>query len=178
MTGSSAPTAAGPSSLRAAALASVLASTLAAACGAPAERATPDYAAVTQAGDSIALADLRGNVILLNVWATWCAPCRREIPVLQELHERHAGEGLRVVGVSVDDATAGDDVGRFADHFGVSYAIWLDPAERVSSTFLLHGIPSTILIDRQGKERWRKVGPVERADPNLARALDAALAAR
>ena len=148
------------------------------ACGAPAEREVSDYAAITLAGDSIALADLRGEAVLLNVWATWCAPCRVEIPVLQELHERRADEGLRVVGVSVDDATARDDVTGFGRELGMSYDIWLDPAERVSSTFRLHGIPTTIVIDRQGRELWRHVGPVRRDDPALAHALAAALAAR
>jgi hypothetical protein len=80
--------------------------------------------------------------------------------------------------VSVDDATARDDVASFARELGMSYGVWLDPADRVSSTFLLHGIPTTILIDREGKERWRHVGPVQRDDPALVRALDAALAAR
>lgn len=156
----------------------VLASVVAACDARQDEEGAVDYDAVTLVGDSVALADLRGQVVLLNVWATWCAPCRAEIPVLQDLHERRGGEGLRVVGVSVDDPSARDDVQRFSRELGMTYAIWLDPAERVSSTFRLHGIPSTIVIGKNGRERWRVVGPIEPGDPALARALDEALAPR
>lgn len=149
-----------------------------ACAGEAGEEQAAAYAAVALDGDSIGLADLRGDVVLLNVWATWCAPCRAEIPVLQDLHERRASEGLRVVGVSVDDPSARDEVRRFADDLGMMYAIWLDPAERVASAFRLHGIPSTIVIGRDGRERWRTVGPIEAGDPALGRELDEALAAR
>lgn len=139
--------------------------------GAPA----PDYAAVSLAGDSVALSSLRGEAVLLNVWATWCAPCREEIPVLQALHEARAEDGLKIVGVSVDAGGAARQVRGFADDFGMTYALWHDPGERVMSAFLLHGVPSTILIDRAGIVRWRHVGPVKEDDPGLARALDQAL---
>lgn len=148
----------------------------AAGCGGgPADDRVPEYGAVTLAGDTVALADLHGDVVLLNVWATWCAPCREEIPVLQEIHEQRAHEGVRVIGVSVDDATARGHIRRFAAEIGMTYDIWLDPGEHVSSAFLLHGIPSTILFDRLGRERWRKVGPIEPADPALALALEEVL---
>lgn len=138
----------------------------------------PDYGA-TQLRDSsqASLADLRGRVVLLNVWATWCPPCREEIPVLQALHEEHASEGLEVVGVSVDAAGEAADVARFADRFGVTYPIWLDPQERVSSVFRTTGVPTTLLIGRDGTLLWRHLGPVRADDPELTRLIAESLAA-
>ena len=139
--------------------------------GAPA----PEYAAVSLAGDSVSLAGLRGKVVLLNVWATWCAPCREEIPVLQDLHELHAPRGLEVVGVSVDARGETETVRSFAGDFGVTYPIWLDPDERVASLFRTIGVPSTFLIDRDGTLIWRHLGPVLADDPQLTRLLEQAL---
>jgi cytochrome c biogenesis protein CcmG, thiol:disulfide interchange protein DsbE len=138
--------------------------------------AAPAYSAVTLDGDSVALAGLRGDVVLLNMWATWCHPCREEIPVLQRLHERLAPRGLRVVGVSVDAGSDGERVGAFAREFGMTYPIWLDPNERVAETFHTLGVPTTLLIDRAGVVRWRHTGPVKETDPALSRALEEALA--
>lgn len=136
----------------------------------------PDYAAIElRESRQVSLAELRGRVVLLNVWATWCPPCREEIPVLQALHESHASEGLEVVGVSVDAAGEAAAVGRFADQFGVTYPIWLDPQERVSSAFRTTGVPTTLLIDRDGTLLWRHVGPVKANDPELTRLLTESL---
>lgn len=136
----------------------------------------PQYAAVSLAGDSVSLAGLRGKVVLLNVWATWCVPCRTEIPALQQIHERHAAQGLELVGVSVDAPGEGEEVRSFVREFGVTYPIWLDPEERVTSTFRLIGVPGTFLIDRKGTLLWKHMGPVEADDPALTRALTKALA--
>ena len=135
----------------------------------------PDYRAVSLTGDSVSLADARGRVVLLNVWATWCHPCREEIPVLQALHEQHASRGLELVGVSVDARGEEDTIREFANDFRMTYPVWLDPDERVQSTFLAIGVPATFLIDRDGVLRWRHVGPVRPNDPTLARELDRAL---
>jgi cytochrome c biogenesis protein CcmG/thiol:disulfide interchange protein DsbE len=131
----------------------------------------PAYGASTLAGDTASLEQLRGQVVLLNVWATWCPPCRREIPVLQALHEAHADDGLRVVGVSVDAAGEAQAVRQFVDGYGVTFDIWLDPGERVSSTFRTSGVPTTLLIDRDGRLVWRHLGPVTADDAEMNRAL-------
>ena len=139
--------------------------------GAPA----PAYAAVTIDGDSMSLDDLRGRVVLLNIWATWCHPCREELPLLQALHERHAADGLELIGVSVDARGEGDAVRAFARRFGVTYPIWLDPDERASSTFLAIGVPASYLIDRTGTLVWKKIGPIQPNDSVLAQRLETAL---
>lgn len=136
----------------------------------------PAYGAVSLGSDSTSLEALRGQVVLLNVWATWCPPCREEIPVLQALHEEHSGDGLQVVGVSVDAAGEGDAVRRFAENFGVTFDIWLDPQERVSSTFRVTGVPTTLLIGRDGRLLWRHLGPVRGDDPAMLAEIEAALA--
>jgi peroxiredoxin len=135
----------------------------------------PDYNAVSLNGDSVSLAQARGRVVLLNVWATWCHPCRDEIPVLQALHERYASAGLALVGVSVDARGEEDTIREFAKEFDMTYPLWLDPDERVQSTFLAIGVPATFLIDRNGILRWRHVGPVRANDATLMRELERAL---
>lgn len=124
----------------------------------------------------MSLADARGRVLLLNVWATWCHPCRQEIPVLQALHERYAGRGLHLVGVSVDARGEEDTIREFATDFRMTYPLWLDPDERVQSVFFAIGVPATFLIDRAGILRWRHIGPIRANDSTLVRALERALA--
>lgn len=131
----------------------------------------PAYAARTADGNPISLADLRGQTVLLNVWATWCHPCRDELPDLQRLHEANAARGLRIVGVSVDAAGQEAEVVAFAREYGVTYDVWLDPKESVSSTFRTIGVPSTFLIAPDGTLLWRHVGPVKADDPELTRLL-------
>ena len=126
-------------------------------------------------GEPVSLGSFRGSPVLLNVWATWCHPCRDEIPVLEGLHQAHGRNGLKVVGVSIDDAGRMRDVRRFATEFGVSYAIWHDPDQRVMPSFSVIGVPTTFLIDRDGRLVWRKTGEVKAGDPGLTAALDSML---
>lgn len=133
--------------------------------------AAPDYQAVTLAGDAFTLADHRGEVVLLNIWATWCPPCRKEMPDLQQLHDTFSGDGLRVVGVSIDASGADRAVEQFLDELGIDFLIVRDPADRVSGTFGAYGVPLTVLIDREGMVQWRHLGPVTATDPNLQRVL-------
>lgn len=135
----------------------------------------PRYAATTLAGDSASTSALAGKVVLLNVWATWCAPCRDEIPYLQSLYDKHRAEGLEIVGVSVDARGQESAIREFADEFRMTYPIWLDPDERVQSLYLALGVPSSYLIDRTGILRWRRLGTIRKSDTTLTRALTAAL---
>jgi cytochrome c biogenesis protein CcmG, thiol:disulfide interchange protein DsbE len=141
------------------------------------QESAPEYSTRTLDGDPVSLADLRGEVVLLNVWATWCAPCRQEIPELQALHEAHADEGLRVVGVSVDNRSVEPQIREFIDQVGMTYDVWWDPDQTAVSTFDAMGVPLTVLIDREGRITWRHLGAFERGDPELIRAVDAALGA-
>lgn len=135
----------------------------------------PAYQAVTLDGDSVSLAASRGRVTLLNVWATWCHPCRDEIPVLQALHERYGSRGFELIGVSVDGRGEEVTIREFARDFGMTYDLWHDPEERVQSTFIAVGVPATFLIDRDGVLRWRHVGPIRATDTTLVREIERAL---
>lgn len=143
----------------------------AAALGAPA----PLYRTVSIDGDSVSLEAQRGKVVLLNVWATWCHPCRAEIPELRAIYTKYKDRGLELIGVSVD-ADGGDEPLRaFMREFEMTYPIWRDPDERVSAQFLVLGVPATFLIDREGILRWKKTGPIQPADSGLVAAIERAL---
>jgi peroxiredoxin len=152
-----------------------------AACGRPASSggavgdAAPAYAAVTPAGDSVRLDALRGDAVLLNVWATWCAPCRDEMPALETLHRTFGGAGLRVLGASVDIRASDGDVARFVRDNGITFLILRDPTDRVSRTFGFIGVPNTVLIDRRGVITRRWSGPFDPAAPDVAAAIRQAL---
>lgn len=136
----------------------------------------PAYATTDLAGDSVSLAKERGSVVLLNLWATWCHPCRDEVPVLEALHQRFASQGLRVVGVSVD--AAGDEaaIREFARRYRMTYPIWRDPGERISQLYLAIGVPATFLVGRDGTLLWRHTGPVRATDTVLVATIERALA--
>ena len=143
--------------------------------GVQAGQSAPEYGALTLDGDSVHLADLSDEVVLLNIWATWCPPCREEIPALQTLHETHADRGLRIVGVSVDAQHDRENVRTFAEEYGVTYTIWHDPGDLIRTRFVVTGVPTTLLIDREGTIVWRHMGPVTADHPGLNQALEEAL---
>ncbi len=139
--------------------------------GAPA----PAYRTVSLDGDSVSLATQRGKVVLFNIWATWCHPCRDEIPELRALHAKYKDRGLELVGVSVDADGSDEAIRAFMKDFEMEYPVWRDPDERVSTQFLVVGVPATFLIDRDGVLRWRKTGPIQPRDASLAAAIERAL---
>lgn len=136
--------------------------------GAPAR----EYAATTLAGDSVSLESLRGQVVLLNLWATWCTPCRMETPYLQSIYEEHRDDGFVIVGISMDTRDAADDVAMFVDEFDVTYTILHDPQMRGMELYQVLGLPATFLIDREGVLRWMRYGPIPEDDPDFLAALE------
>ncbi|MBC8087373.1 MAG: TlpA family protein disulfide reductase [Phycisphaerae bacterium] len=135
----------------------------------------PNYLATSLDGDSVSLAALRGKVTLLNVWATWCHPCRTEIPELQAIHERYRKDGLQLIGVSVDTDGTDDAIRTFMRDFKMTFPIWRDADDRISAQFLIVGVPATFLIDKAGVLRWRKTGPITPNDTALSSAIARAL---
>jgi peroxiredoxin len=135
----------------------------------------PEYRAVSVDGDSVSLAAQRGKVVLFNVWATWCHPCRDEIPELLVLYNKYKPRGLELVGVSIDANGSDEAIRSFMKDFRMTYPVWRDPDERVSAAFLVVGVPATFLIDRNGTLRWRKTGPIQPGDSSLVAAIELSL---
>jgi len=135
----------------------------------------PAYAAQSVNGDSVSLEALRGTVTLLNIWATWCLPCRAEIPELRNLHARYQRQGLALIGVSVDADGTNDLIQKFMRDFQMTFPVWHDPEERILTTFRTIGVPSTFLIDKKGVLRWRTTGPIAPGDSSLKQAIERAL---
>ncbi|WP_198292306.1 TlpA family protein disulfide reductase [Aromatoleum toluclasticum] len=111
-------------------------------------------------GNIRSLADFRGRVVLLNLWATWCVPCRKEMPSLDRLQALLGGPAFEVVALSIDRSPQA--VREFYQQYGIrKLALYIDPSAEVTSTLGAVGIPTTVLVDRDGRERWRRVGPAE-----------------
>jgi thiol-disulfide isomerase/thioredoxin len=150
---------------------------LAVFCLVPGGRAqVPPYSArFLDSNEILELEALRGRVVLLNFWATWCLPCRHEIPVLAALSQKHRDQGLEVLGVSLDVAGAEDRVRRLVAEQGMPYTVLLDQESLASDIFALAGLPATFLISREGALLWQRMGPVLESDPELEEAIAQAL---
>ena len=125
----------------------------------------PAFAYPTLEGDTLALADLRGSVVMLNVWATWCTPCVREMPAMQRMYAELQDEGLRIVAVSVDAPGTRRDVRSFVDELGLTFDILLDPSGGIEHAYGVTGLPTTYLIDREGHIRHKVIGITEWDEP-------------
>jgi len=121
----------------------------------------PDIAVTTRAGERLRLADLRGRPVLLNIWATWCAPCVAEMPALENLAAERAGTPLAIMAVSVDRRGESAVAPFLAQHGLEKLPIYLDPKGDVAHAFGIDAIPATILIDREGREVGRLLGAVQ-----------------
>ncbi len=132
----------------------------------------PDYRAHQLDGRDVSLSSLRGKVVLLNLWATWCEPCRHELGALKALHQRFSGKDVAVVAVSLDADR--DAVARYVERRDLPFAVWHDPRDRASAAFGVDVIPATFVIDAAGTIAWSKSGAVSEGEPGLVEALEAA----
>lgn len=137
----------------------------------PAPRAVPDLAFEDGAGRKRSLSQFRDKVVLLNLWATWCVPCREEMPALDRLQEKLGGPGFEVLALSID-AGGARAVKGFYEEVGVrSLAIYVDPGMRAMGSLAAVGIPTTLLLDRQGREIGRRTGPAPWDGPEAVRVI-------
>ena len=104
------------------------------------------------------LRSLRGRVVVLNLWGTWCPPCREEIPDLVDLQERIEPRGATVVGLAVDSGTP-EEIRSFLEDFDVDYPVWRGTTQTVVEHYEAVGFPTTLIIDREGVIRERYLGP-------------------
>ena len=136
----------------------------------------PEFQAMSLDGErTVALADYAGQTILVNLWATWCAPCRFETPYLQSVYEENRDRGLMIVGISVDSPSALGSVNDFLEEMGVTYDILLDPEMVSTDAFLPIGYPASYLIDGEGVIRFTRLGPIAEEDPEFLEALEQTL---
>ena len=127
----------------------------------PAAKSLPEIQFQDSEGKNLSLADFRGRLILLNIWATWCLPCRHEMPTLDRLQAELGGPDFQVLALSMDRGGF-EAITKFYDEVGVKHlAIYLDSSARAASTLGAVGLPTTLLIDRDGREIGRLVGPAE-----------------
>jgi peroxiredoxin len=136
--------------------------------------APPDFSLRTPEGRIVSLAELRGKVVVLNFWATWCRECRTEMPAFEALHRRFGARGLVVVGVNTrEGATSAQD---YARELRLTFPVVLDPDGRVTSLYGVIGLPTTFLIGRDGRavalavgaREWASTAALEIAETLLA----------
>lgn len=112
---------------------------------------SPDFTLASNKGDNLRLAEQRGDVIMLNFWASWCGPCRKEMPLLNDLHARYEAAGFQVWGVNVDAKRA--DAEQMLGKIPVDFPVLFDSASDVSKLFGVDAMPTSVFIDRGGKVR-------------------------
>jgi cytochrome c biogenesis protein CcmG/thiol:disulfide interchange protein DsbE len=110
-------------------------------------------------GDTGQVADYRGKWVLVNLWASWCTPCRDESPALQSFHEEHRGDGFTVLGIDTEDNTA--DALEFVDEFGLSYPQLHDGDGARRDELGMTGVPESVLVDPEGNVAYYRPGPVD-----------------
>ena len=141
-----------PGLMRAAlAVAAACATMVAAAAPLAPQSQAPDFTLRTLEGKNLRLGEQRGRVVLVNFWATWCGPCRQEMPHLNKLYDKYRASGFMLLGVNVDEDTR--NAAAVADKLGVRFPVLPDADKRVSKQYDLSAMPSTVLIDRDGRVR-------------------------
>ncbi|MDJ0919403.1 MAG: TlpA disulfide reductase family protein [Woeseiaceae bacterium] len=111
----------------------------------------PDFALKSSTGDNLRLSEYRGDVVMVNFWATWCGPCRQEMPLLEELFSRYERVGFTLLGVNIDD-----DPRRamaMAEELGVTFPVVFDNTKEVSRLYDVNAMPVTVLVDKEGQVR-------------------------
>ncbi|HEX6629582.1 MAG TPA: TlpA disulfide reductase family protein [Gemmatimonadaceae bacterium] len=136
----------------------------------------PDFHAVTldTPAEPRTLDDYQGQVVLLNVWATWCGPCREEMPSIEALHRRYGPRGLKVVAVSIDDPGAEEAIREFAHEYGLTFEILYDASGEIQRSYQTTGVPETFVIGRDGIIRRKQIGATDWSSP-ASRAVIAGL---
>jgi thiol-disulfide isomerase/thioredoxin len=144
----------------------------------PTPRPVPALAFIDGDGTPKTVADFAGRVVLLNIWATWCVPCRAEMPALDRLQAKLGGPDFQVVALSIDRKGL-EVVKPFYAELGLSsLGIYLDRAGTAARALATVGVPTTLLIDREGREIGRKVGPAQWDEPNAIALIGSAMQGR
>ena len=116
----------------------------------------PDFTLKSRSGENLKLSELRGEVVMVNFWASWCGPCRQEMPLLDQLYKRFSPMGFTILGVNVEEDSA--DAEKVLGEIPVSFPILFDSRNQVSKAYDINAMPSTFLVDRDGKVRYLHKG--------------------
>lgn len=130
---------------------SVFAATSLASSGLEGQTA-PDFALKSSTGENMRLSEYRGDVVMVNFWATWCGPCRQEMPLLDELYQRYSRVGFNLLGVNIDDDSR--RAMQMIEELGVNFPVLFDARKRVSELYDVDAMPVTVIIDREGTVRY------------------------
>jgi peroxiredoxin len=112
----------------------------------------PNFSLQARGGGTVTLAELKGQVVMVNFWATWCGPCREEMPHLEALYQRYSDLGFVLLGVNVEQDASGAD--EYLSETPVSFPILFDPGNQVSELYDVIAMPSTVIVDRSGNMRF------------------------
>jgi peroxiredoxin len=121
-------------------------------------KVAPEFTVSGLNGERITLRELKGRVVFLNFWATWCPPCKEEMPSMERLHRRYKARGFTILAVSIDSGGEGT-VRDFVKAHGLTFPIGLDPKLEVANLYGVRALPSTVLIDRSGTTTGVALGP-------------------
>lgn len=111
----------------------------------------PDFALKSSSGENLRLSEYRGEVVMVNFWATWCGPCRQEMPLLEELFSRYERVGFTLLGVNIDDDPR--RAMQMAQELGVTFPVVFDDRKEVSRLYDVNAMPVTVLVDKEGRVR-------------------------
>ena len=141
--------------------------------------AAPNFTAKDLAsGSTRTIADYRGKVVLLNVWATWCEPCKVEMPSMEELYRTYGPRGVHIVAVSIDDAVPDDSIRAYAKDLGLTFEILHDPTHQIERAYQTTGYPESFVIDRGGTIRKKWISAADWNSPASRALFDELLGAR
>jgi peroxiredoxin len=133
----------------------------------PGHRA-PDFAFPGLDGKTVRLADYKGKVVFLNIWATWCPPCREEMPSMERLYKELKGQDFEILAVSID-ASGTKAVATFVREYGLTFPVLLDPTGTTKSLYGTTGVPESFIINREGLIEQIMIGPMDWATPDVVR---------
>ena len=112
----------------------------------------PDFVLKSSSGENLRLSEYRGDVVMINFWATWCGPCRQEMPLLDELYARYQRVGFNLLGVNIDDDP--QRAMRMVHELGIRFPVLFDERKEVTELYNVEAMPATILVDREGNVRY------------------------
>lgn len=122
----------------------------------------PDFELKTLGGETVKLSDYRGKRVILNFWATWCPPCKAEMPHMQNFHEEYNDQGVEILAVNLTNMDKGvEEVQKFVDEYGLTFTIPLDEAGNAGTTYQAFTIPTSYILDEKGVITKKIVGPMD-----------------